>query len=125
MVAANVIVADTDAEAQCLFSSVQQRLLDMIRGRPAVRSPRRSRTWTSSGRRRSAHRPSRCSRVQRLAHRQPCTPTSPKIVTRTAADELIVTSAVFDHAARLHSFDLLAEMRDVLRLEPDSIVCPR
>jgi alkanesulfonate monooxygenase SsuD/methylene tetrahydromethanopterin reductase-like flavin-dependent oxidoreductase (luciferase family) len=30
----------------------------------------------------------------------------------TGADELIVAAAVFDHAARLRSYELLAQLRD-------------
>jgi alkanesulfonate monooxygenase SsuD/methylene tetrahydromethanopterin reductase-like flavin-dependent oxidoreductase (luciferase family) len=32
-------------------------------------------------------------------------------VERTGADELMVTSQVFDHAARLKSYEILAELR--------------
>lgn len=37
-----------------------------------------------------------------------------QIVTATAADELIVAGAVFDHAARLRSYELLAALRPQL-----------
>jgi hypothetical protein len=33
-------------------------------------------------------------------------------VARTAADELMVTAQIFDHAARLKSYELLADVRD-------------
>ena len=33
-------------------------------------------------------------------------------VERTGADELMITSQVFDHEARLRSYELLAELRD-------------
>jgi luciferase family oxidoreductase group 1 len=117
MVAANVIVADTDAEAQRLFSSVQQRFLDMIRGRPGGPLPARianmDELWSLT---------ERAQAEQRLACSAVGSPATvhadlTEIITRTAADELIVTSAIFDHAARLRSFDLLAEIRDVLRLD--------
>ena len=35
-------------------------------------------------------------------------------VARTGADELMITSQVFDHAARLRSFEIAAEARDEL-----------
>jgi alkanesulfonate monooxygenase SsuD/methylene tetrahydromethanopterin reductase-like flavin-dependent oxidoreductase (luciferase family) len=35
----------------------------------------------------------------------------------TGADELIVASAIHDHAARLRSYELLAGVRDRLRAE--------
>jgi alkanesulfonate monooxygenase SsuD/methylene tetrahydromethanopterin reductase-like flavin-dependent oxidoreductase (luciferase family) len=31
-------------------------------------------------------------------------------VARTAADELIITSQIYDHAARLRSYEILAEV---------------
>ena len=123
MVAANVIVADTDAEAQRLFSSVQQRFLDMIRGRPGGPLPapiaNMDELWSA---------PERAQAEQMLACSAVGAPASvhadlTEIITRTAADELIVTSAIFDHAARLRSFDLLAEMRDVLRLDVGAAAC--
>ena len=36
---------------------------------------------------------------------------------RTGADEIMVTAQVFDHAARLRSFQLVAEARDELAKE--------
>ena len=33
-------------------------------------------------------------------------------VERTGADELMITSQVFDHEARLRSYEILAELRD-------------
>ena len=32
-----------------------------------------------------------------------------KFIEQTSADELIITSQIFDHAARLHSFDIAAK----------------
>jgi hypothetical protein len=34
---------------------------------------------------------------------------------RTGADELMITSQVFDHAARLRSFEIAAEARESLQ----------
>jgi hypothetical protein len=36
-------------------------------------------------------------------------------VAETAADELIVASAVYDHEARVHSYEILAGLRPALR----------
>ncbi|KAF1071436.1 MAG: hypothetical protein GAK39_01273 [Variovorax sp.] len=36
-------------------------------------------------------------------------------IERTGADELMITSQVFDHASRLRSYELLARIRDSLR----------
>jgi alkanesulfonate monooxygenase SsuD/methylene tetrahydromethanopterin reductase-like flavin-dependent oxidoreductase (luciferase family) len=34
-------------------------------------------------------------------------------IARTAADEIIVTSQIFDHAARLRSFEIAASLMDL------------
>jgi alkanesulfonate monooxygenase SsuD/methylene tetrahydromethanopterin reductase-like flavin-dependent oxidoreductase (luciferase family) len=39
-------------------------------------------------------------------------------VARTAADELIVVSQIYDHAARLRSYELTARVRDELAVAP-------
>jgi len=36
------------------------------------------------------------------------------LIAETQADELIVTAQIYDHAARLHSYELLAEVRNSL-----------
>jgi len=35
-------------------------------------------------------------------------------VARTGADELIVASAIYDHAKRLRSYEILAEVREAM-----------
>jgi alkanesulfonate monooxygenase SsuD/methylene tetrahydromethanopterin reductase-like flavin-dependent oxidoreductase (luciferase family) len=71
---------------------------------------RRSRTWMSSGRRRSGggragaglFRGGHCGRRRRgLA----------AFIAETGADELILTSQIYDHTARLRSFEIAAEIR--------------
>jgi hypothetical protein len=49
----------------------------------------------------------KCSRVQSLA-RQIQSSGTEAFVNETVADELMIVSDVFDHAARLRSFDLIA-----------------
>jgi alkanesulfonate monooxygenase SsuD/methylene tetrahydromethanopterin reductase-like flavin-dependent oxidoreductase (luciferase family) len=40
-------------------------------------------------------------------------------IAQTNADELIVTAQIFDHVARLRSFEIVAEVRDTLTLSQD------
>ena len=42
------------------------------------------------------------------ARPRPCAPASTRFVAETGADELMVVSDVYDHAARLRSFELIA-----------------
>jgi alkanesulfonate monooxygenase SsuD/methylene tetrahydromethanopterin reductase-like flavin-dependent oxidoreductase (luciferase family) len=34
------------------------------------------------------------------------------VIEQTGADELILTAQIYDHAARLHSFEIAAQVRD-------------
>jgi luciferase family oxidoreductase group 1 len=107
MVAVNVVAAPTDEEAAWHFTSIQQRFLGMQRG---VRGPLPppvddiESLWT----------PAERAQVQRmLAVSAVGGPTQvplqiKQILAATQADELIVASAIHDHAARLRSYALLA-----------------
>jgi luciferase family oxidoreductase group 1 len=103
----NVIVADTDAEAKRLFTSLQQRFADMVRGRRGQLSPPIDdiETYWSPAEKAQAMRMLACAFVG--------SPDSVRrqltaFVERTGADELMVSATVFDHAARLRSYELLA-----------------
>ena len=107
MVGVNVIAADTDAEARWLFTSLQQRFTDMIRGTRGLLKPPIGdiEAYWSPGEKSHASRMLACSFVG-----------SPSTVRReldafvadTGADELIVACAIYDRTARLRSYDLLA-----------------
>ena len=109
MVGCNVIVADTDDEAARLFTSLQQRFLGMQRGvrgpLPRPISPAQMEAlWT----------PREKDGVARmLAASAVGSPSTVRgqleaLIQRTGANELIVASALHDHAARLRSYALLA-----------------
>ena len=113
MVAVNVVAAPTDEEAAWHFTSIQQRFLGMQRG---VRGPlpppvaSMDALWT----------PAEQSRVQRMlavsAVGGPATVAQQlaQVVAATAADELIIASALHDHAARLRSYEIVAGLRGPL-----------
>jgi luciferase family oxidoreductase group 1 len=109
MVGVNVVCADSDERAARLFTSMQLRFLGMQRGRRgpllAPIDPRELESlWA----------PHEKAQVQRmLAASAVGSPDSVRaqlesIVEQTEADELIVAGAIFDHAARVHSYELLA-----------------
>jgi luciferase family oxidoreductase group 1 len=108
MVGCNVIVAETDAEARRLFTSSQQRVTNMVRGVRGQMQPPIDDIesyWTPAEKQYAA-RMLACSFVG-----------APETVRRglqgfiaeTGADELMVSGGIFDHAARLRSYELLAE----------------
>lgn len=109
MAGVNVIVAETDAEARHLFTSVQQRFADMARGQRGLVKPPIDdiETYWSGVEKIQAQRMLACSFVG-----SPATVRDElqDFIDKTGADELMVASAVFEHAARLRSYELLAEI---------------
>lgn len=107
MVGVNAVAADTDAEARRLFTSVQQAFLNLVRGTPGLLPPpvaSMDGRWSPVE---QAHvaRMTACSAVG--------SPDAVRrgleaVVEKTGADELILTAQVYDHAARVRSFELVA-----------------
>ena len=110
MAGVNVIVAETDAEAMRLFTSIQQRFTDMFRkDRGYLKPPIDDiETYWTPTEKLQASRMLSCSFVG-----SPKTVESAlrEFVDKTGVDELMVASAIYDHAARLRSYELLAELR--------------
>jgi luciferase family oxidoreductase group 1 len=111
MVAANIIAADTDAEARRLFTSLQQSFVKLRRGTPGKLAPPIDgdiSSWAAPVELAGLNHSLVYSFVG-----------SPSTVTRgvqsflemTKADELIVSGHIFDHAARKHSYELAARIR--------------
>jgi luciferase family oxidoreductase group 1 len=109
MLGVNVVVAETQREAERLFTSVQQRFLNIIRGTPRrLPSPVDSMAslWTPS----EAERVNAMLGVSFVG--------TPDVVRRglmqfreeTQADELIVSATLYDAEARLQSYKLLAQL---------------
>jgi luciferase family oxidoreductase group 1 len=108
MIGAGVFAAETDADARRLFSSAQLQFLNLIRGRPGKLPPPVDSIddHCTPAERAAVDQRTRCSAVG-----------SPETVRRrfqellehTHADEIIATAQIFDHAARLRSFEIAAE----------------
>jgi luciferase family oxidoreductase group 1 len=108
MVGVNAIVADTDEEARRLFTSLQQVVIGLVTGSPGRLAPPVDRIEPLSPQ--VQHHVEGflgCSFVG-----SPATVMAglEKFREQTGADELIVASAIFDHAARMRSQQLLAEV---------------
>ena len=119
MLAANVIVADTDDEARRLFTSTQRSFVDGVfrRRRPLLRPPIDSIEdyW-------QPHEQAQLeSMLSCLVHRRAGDRARglEGFVAEHAPDELIVTTSAFDQGARLRSLELLAA------LEIGTAVAPR
>ena len=109
MVAVNVVVADTDDEANYLFTSLQQRFLGMQTGkRGPLPKPISVAEMNALG-----SQSERAGMDQMLAVTAVGSPATVRakldaIIAQTHADELIIAGAVHDHTARLRSYELLA-----------------
>jgi luciferase family oxidoreductase group 1 len=110
MAGVNVIVADTDAEARRLFTSLQQVVIGLVTGSPGrLGPPVDALPELSPQVRQQVESFLGCSFVGAPDTVQAALAA---FVAETGADELIVAAAVFDHAARLRSYELLAQLRD-------------
>ena len=112
MVGVNVVASDTDAEARGLFTSLQQQALNMVRGRPGQLPPpvdSMDGRWNAVERTAVEQR----TRVSAVGSVGAVRERLAAILEATKADELILTAHIYDHAARLRSFELGAQaMRD-------------
>jgi len=107
MVALNVIAADTDAEAHHLATSQQIMFTHMLRGIRGLFQPpidNIENYWTPFEKA-QVERMLACTLVGSPATLRDALP---RFVAQTRADELIVTSNIFDHTKRKRSFELLA-----------------
>jgi luciferase family oxidoreductase group 1 len=103
----NVFLAETDAEARRLFTSAQQQFTNLVRGvRGQLQPPIDDieAYWTPAEKAQASSMLT-CSfagspKTVRLGLEQ--------FLEKTGVDELIVASAIYDHAARLRSYELLA-----------------
>lgn len=105
----NIVAADTDVEARRLLSSLQQAFVQLRRGRPGPLPP------PVDDYEDSLSLPERTLLHDVLACTFVGSPDTVRrglaeFLARTAADELIVSSMIFDHTARLRSYELTADI---------------
>ncbi|WP_367846622.1 LLM class flavin-dependent oxidoreductase [Rhodoferax sp. WC2427] len=111
MLGFNVFAADTDEAGRFLFSSLQQAFVNLRSGRPSLLQP------PVDGFAERLHPGDRAMIDSALSC---CAVGSPDTVRRalqafidkTGADELMLTSQIFDHTARMRSYEIAAEVRE-------------
>jgi luciferase family oxidoreductase group 1 len=105
----NVIAAESDAEARRLFTSAQQQFANMVRGtRGRLQPPVEDieRYWTPMEK---AHASSMLSRSI-VGSPETVRTGLKQFAAETGVDELIVVTAIYDHAARLRSYEILSDI---------------
>jgi luciferase family oxidoreductase group 1 len=116
MVGVNVVAAETDALARRLFTSAQQSFTNHLRGtRGQLRPPIDDidRYWTASEKTQA----SRMLTYAFVGSQETVARGLDQFISETAADELMIASAIFDHQARLRSYEILAEAHNTLHRE--------
>ena len=113
MVGVNVVAAETDGEARRLFTSMQQSFTHIFRGTRGLlpRAIDDIETYWSPGEKRQASGMLACSIV---GSRDTVRAGLERLIAQTGADEFMVASAIHDDAARLRSYEILAEAHAML-----------
>jgi luciferase family oxidoreductase group 1 len=108
MVGVNIIAAETDAEARRLATTQQMSWANIFRGARGLSQPPIDdiETYWTEAEKAQAQR-----MLARSVHGSVATVRAwiDALLEETQADELIIVSDVYDHAARLRSFELIAE----------------
>jgi luciferase family oxidoreductase group 1 len=105
----NVIAADSDDEARFLATSLQQAFVNLRTGRPS-KLPPPARDYEQR-----LPEPARALLAQVLECSAIGGPDTVRralhaFAERTGADELMISGTIYDHAARLHSYELAARV---------------
>jgi luciferase family oxidoreductase group 1 len=120
MVAVAVIAAETDAEARRLFTTAQQRFLQLIRNQPIELLPpvdSMEALWNDYER----AVVDRKLRAALVGSEATVTNGLQKLVAETGADEVIVVTDTFEPADRLRSYELVARIAAKVELGPATI----
>jgi luciferase family oxidoreductase group 1 len=109
MVGVNVIAADTDEEARFLFTTPQQSFTNLFRGTRGKLQPPIAdiESYWSPSEKAQASNMLGCSVV---GSPQTIREGLTRLIEKTGADELMVASAIYDHGARLRSYEILADV---------------
>jgi luciferase family oxidoreductase group 1 len=106
----NIFAADSDETATRLFTSAQQQFTNLVRGKPGQLAPPLDdiNTYWNPAEKAQASAMLKYSFVGDLnSVRQGVE----GFVDRARVDELIVVSAIYEHSARLRSYELLSDLR--------------
>lgn len=109
MVALNVFAAETEREANRLATSQHQSFLNLVRGRPGKIPPpvdSMDDIWTAQEKALVESR----TGGSIIGNRETVKAKLDKFLAETDADELMINAMMFDHAARLRSYEIVAEV---------------
>ncbi len=109
MLGFQVYAADTGAAARLLATSMQQAFVNLRSGRPSTLAPPVENYFEriGPGERALLDQVMACAAIGAPAEVRA---TLAAFIERTGADELIIASQIFDHAARLRSYEIVAPL---------------
>ncbi|HJR08556.1 MAG TPA: LLM class flavin-dependent oxidoreductase [Pyrinomonadaceae bacterium] len=114
MACLNVFAAERDDEARRLFTSVEQAFINLRRNKPGLLPPpvdsMEEEDWPAFERRGAAH----ALRYSVVGSPETVRRGIKSFIELTGADELMVTSQIYDPSARLRSYEILSTVRDTL-----------
>ena len=105
IVGVGLYAADTDEEAQRLFTSAQLQVLNLIRGTPRQLPPpvdSMEELWNPSEEAALAHR----TQYTIVGSAETVRRRLEDVIADTAADEIIAVAQIYDHTARLRSYEI-------------------
>jgi luciferase family oxidoreductase group 1 len=109
MVGVNVVAADTDEEARRLFTTIQQSFTNLVRGKGGKLQPpidNIDEYWTPAEKRQA----SRMLEYSIVGSPETVRPELLSFAAQTKADELMVVCSLYDHTARVRSYEIVAEI---------------
>ena len=109
MVGINIIAAETDAEAQRLATTQQMSFTDMFRGARGLSKPPIDNIetyWSGAEKAQASH----MLGFSVVGSKETVRAGMERLIAMTGADELMIVSDVFDHTARLRSYEIIAEI---------------
>ena len=114
MAGVNIVAAETDGEARRLFTSVQQQFANMARGTRGLLQPPIDDIedyWSPAEKAQA----SRMLSYAFVGSRETVQRDLQRFIGRTGVDELMVVSAIYDHSARLRSYEIVGEIAQTLQ----------
>ena len=107
MVGVNVVAADTDEEARRLFTTIQQAFTNLVRGAGGKLQPPIDNIddyWTAA----EKHHASHMLKYSIVGSVETVRRGLEDFVALTKADELMIVCSLYDHAARVRSYEIVA-----------------
>lgn len=110
MVCINIIAADSNRDAEFLFTSMQQAFTKLRRGETGQLPPPiedMSKFWSPS----EKYGVDQALGMSLVGDKEKVRHGLESVLRETQADEIMVNGQIFDHQARLHSFDLAMDVK--------------